>query len=180
MPNESGKPILVVIGDGGVGKTSIILRYTENKFEEGYIPTLEDHYTAAAKADGKEVTFDVADTAGQDDFKSLRDQYMQTGDIFMVVYSVCEPKSLKTAETLLDSIYANKQMNSFNFILVGNMCDRTNRMVSLEDAKEVAKKYNGEVIETSAKSNINIEEAFSKLAAMTLKKEEAGGCCEIF
>ena len=179
MPNEEGRPVLVVLGDGGVGKTSIILRFTNDKFEEGYIPTLEDHYQTTVKlSNGETVDFDVADTAGQDDFQSLRDQYMVTGDIFMVVFSLCDSKTLKTAENLLKNIKSLRQNAPFKFLLVANMCDRE-CTVSFDDAKRLAESFGGDVIQTSAKTNVGISASFEKLAELFTAKEKAGGCCRI-
>lgn len=174
-------PQLVVLGDGGVGKTSIILRYTRNQFSETYEPTLEDNYHASVMLDSGPFEMDIADTAGQDDYKSLRDRYMSTGDIFLIVYSVTEPRTLTTAKEMLNQIKVIKEDN-FKFLLAGNKCDIPNRQVTFDDGYAVAEEFGGHFLETSAKKVINIDEAFKEIAHMLKKDDNSAdvGCnCKI-
>ena len=175
-------PVLVVLGDGGVGKTSIVLRYTRNQFSETYEPTLEDNYKASVLMDdGTNFEIDIADTAGQDDYISLRDRYMDVADAFLVVYSITESRSLKTAESLLEQISTLRENKPFKFLLAGNKCDLSQRKVTPEDGKTLADKYHGQFLETSAFKRINIDESFKALAKMLSQTEQVDtGCnCKI-
>ena len=177
MVNEGNSsnavPQLVITGDGGVGKTSLVVRYTSNKFEEGYIPTLADHFDLDVKMDdGTHYKFDLEDTAGQDDFATLRDQFLESGDIFIIVYSVDSPASLRKADNLLGSISDLKNGKSFKFILVGNKIDIQNKSVAYDDAKFVADKYGGDLIECSAQANINVEECFRRIAKKWYEEDQ--------
>lgn len=173
--------VLVVLGDGGVGKTSIILRYTRNQFSETYEPTLEDNHKATVMYNDQKINLDIADTAGQDDYQSLRSRYMDVGDAFLVVYSVAEPRTLLTAKERLSEIKLLKENNKFKFILVGNKCDIQQRAVPAEDGQGVADQFEGKFLETSAKTNVNIQECFQMIAQMLVGEPEKseGGCCSI-
>ena len=175
-------PKLVVVGDGGVGKTSIIVRYTRDNFNEGYEPTLEDHYQANITCeDGSTLQLEIADTAGQEDYKALRDKFMAEGDAFLVVYSIIDSRSLQMADNLLEQISVLKENAPFKFVLCGNKCDmEAQRQVPKTDGKNLADKYKGEFLETSALNKANINEAFQTIGRL-LKANDVkdGGCCQI-
>ncbi|OHT01779.1 small GTP-binding protein [Tritrichomonas foetus] len=179
------KPKLVIVGDGGVGKTSIIVRYTRDQFSQGYEPTLEDNYQATIKIDDTtSIDIEIADTAGQEDYKALRDKYMAEGDAFFIVYSIIDARSLQMAESLLDQITLLKENSPFKFILVGNKCDMEGqRQVSKVDGKNLADKHSGLCFETSALSKQNIDVIFAEIGKMLLDKNKgeggSGGCCNI-
>lgn len=174
--------MLVIIGDGGVGKTSIVVRYIRDKFTLGYEPTLENNYEADIKLpDGNVVKVSIADTAGQEEYKSLRDNYMSQGDAFIIVYSIVELSSLKMTEQLLEQITILKENDPFKFILLGNKCDLADqRQVPTQEGQALADKYKGLFLETSAMTKVGIEEAFQKIGALLIKNDEKhGGCCNI-
>ncbi|KAH0790510.1 RAP1B, member of RAS oncogene family [Histomonas meleagridis] len=182
------KPKLVVAGDGGVGKTSIIVRYTKDQFSEGYEPTLEDNYHAKIELENKEVLeIEIADTAGQEDYKALRDKFMAEGDAFLIVYSIIDARSIQMADTLLEQISVLHEGDDFKFVLAGNKCDKeSKRQVTQEEGQDLAKKYHGVFLETSALSAINIQEVFQQIGKMLTappKEPEApkaeGSCCVI-
>lgn len=177
-------PKLVIVGDGGVGKTSIITRYIKDKFTQGYEPTLEDNYTTKIKiSDTETLEVEIADTAGQEDYKPLRDKYMVEGELFFVVYSIIDARSLQMAENLLEQIKSLKEGEPFKFILIGNKCDLTDqRSVPQIDGQNLANKFGGKFFETSALSKQNIDEVFRTIGKLYLEKgskSETGGCCII-
>jgi small GTP-binding protein len=180
-------PRLVVVGDGRVGKTCIIVQLVRDTFIEDYTPTLEAHYKADINlGNGETLPVEITDAAGQEDFVALRDLSMGNGDLFLIVYSVTEFKSLGLADELGERIRSMKK-GPLNFVFAGNKCDLAEeRQVTGADAKAIADKYRAKFIETSAVTRQGINEVFLKIARLwneqlrhvQRKKGEAddGGC----
>eukprot|EP01119_Soliformovum_irregulare_P018477 TRINITY_DN567_c0_g1_i1.p1 TRINITY_DN567_c0_g1~~TRINITY_DN567_c0_g1_i1.p1 ORF type:complete len:188 (+),score=31.42 TRINITY_DN567_c0_g1_i1:145-708(+) len=156
---------ITVIGSGLVGKSALTVRFIQGNFVEKYDATIEDSYRRQTEIDGKACLLDVMDTAGQDEYSALRDQYMQTGEGFLVVYSITAKPTFDFVTKLRSSIMRMKNnQEDFPFVLVGNKKDLVNdRVISTEDGQNLATKYSAKFIETSAKLNENVEEAFFTL-----------------
>ncbi|KAF2988587.1 hypothetical protein EK904_007338 [Melospiza melodia maxima] len=86
---------LVVVGDGGVGKSALTIQFFQKIFVPDYDPTIEDSYLKHTEIDGQWAILDVLDTAGQEEFSAMREQYMRTGDGFLIVYSVTDKASFE-------------------------------------------------------------------------------------
>ncbi len=84
---------LVVVGDGGVGKSALTIQFFQKMFVEDYDPTIEDSYIQHTEIEGQWCILDVLDTAGQEEFSAMREQYMRKGDGFLLVYSVTDKAS---------------------------------------------------------------------------------------
>ena len=99
---------LVVVGDGAVGKTCLLISYTSNSFPQEYVPTVFDNYSANVMVDNKTVSLGLWDTAGQEEFSSMQDQWMRDGKGFLLVYSITSKVSFDSIATLSDKILRTK------------------------------------------------------------------------
>jgi len=114
--------------------------------------------------DNKPVVLDIIDTAGQEEYKPIRDQYLKRGQGFLIVYAIDSIESFRNVPTLHQSILRAKDEEHFPCILVGNKLDlAANREVPTEEAKTLASKLNIPFFETSAKERINLVESFSEI-----------------
>ncbi|OAF67058.1 Ras-related protein Rap-2a [Intoshia linei] len=154
----------VILGSGGVGKSAITYRYINQSFHEKYDPTIEDHYK---KSHDKDTIMEVIDTAGTEQFTAMRDLYMKTGNIFILVYTITSRITFKDIELLMLSlkrIIKEENKNDALIIIIGNKCDLQNeREVSTSEGEAYALKHDCIFYETSAKNNINIHELFQRI-----------------
>merc|ERR1712117_895240 len=91
---------IVVLGAGGVGKSALTLRLISDEFAEEYDPTIEDSYRKQVAIDGKPALLDVLDTAGQEEYASLQDQWIREGDGYLIVYAINNKASFDEAEII--------------------------------------------------------------------------------
>ncbi|KAJ6665605.1 hypothetical protein lerEdw1_003448 [Lerista edwardsae] len=156
---------LVVVGDGGVGKSALTIQFFQKIFVPDYDPTIEDSYLKHTEIDGQWAILDVLDTAGQEEFSAMREQYMRTGDGFLIVFSVTDKASFEHVDRFHQLILRVKDRESFPMILVANKVDLMHlRKITREQGKEMAAKHNIPYIETSAKDPpLNVDKAFHDL-----------------
>lgn len=159
---------VIVIGSGGVGKSALTLQFMYDEFVEDYEPTKADSYRKKIMLDGKEAQIDILDTAGQEDYAAIRDNYFRSGEAFLCVYSILEPESLSATEELREQVLRVKNDDkTIPFLLVGNKTDLNNRrMVSQETALELARQWGVPYVETSAKTRQNVDQVFIELMRM--------------
>lgn len=157
----------VIMGPGGVGKSAITLQLMQNRFVEGHDPTIEDSYQKYINVEGKPCRLDILDTAGQEEFKSMRSQYMRQGQGFILVYSITDANSFQKCREFYDEVQRAKGgKDNVVLVLVGNKCDlKDDRQVSPDDGRKCAESefQTPLFFETSAKDNINIQEVFFQL-----------------
>ncbi|KAI5898618.1 ras protein [Schizophyllum commune H4-8] len=167
---------VAVLGDGGVGKTALAVQFTLNCFVETYDPTIEDAYRKQLVVDNKMCFVEVIDTAGQEEYATLRDQWVREGQGFILVYSIASRSTFDRLEVFRQSMRRVKRGDPI-FMLVGNKCDKTyEREVSKEEGAQLARQFGCEFIETSAKTAQNVERLFTTLvrALRQTKQIEAG------
>lgn len=152
---------LVVVGGGGVGKSALTIQLIQSHFVDEYDPTIEDSYRKQCTIDDQQVLLDVLDTAGQEEYLAMREQYMRTGEGFLLVYSINSLNSFQELNSFYDQILRVKDSDNVPVLVVGNKCDlEMERQVSYEDGLALANSFNCPFLETSAKQRINVEEAF--------------------
>jgi Ras-related protein M-Ras len=134
-------------------------------FVEDYDPTIEDSYIQHTEIDGQWCILDVLDTAGQEEFSAMREQYMRKGDAFLLVYSVTDRASYMNMKHFHTLILRVKDKDSYPMILVANKVDLVHlRQVSQEQGQELANMLKIPYIETSAKTPpINVDKAFHEV-----------------
>jgi len=164
---------IVVLGGGGVGKSALTIRLVTNNFLEEYDPTIEDSYRKSVVIDEKACLLDILDTAGQEEFSSMQDQWMREGQAFLVVYSITSRATFDEAIIMREKILRCKEEEEPPIVLVGNKCDlEDQRQVQKHEGEELATEWgtNSNFFETSAKEKINHEECF--YAAVRLVREQ--------
>lgn len=159
------------MGAGGVGKTALILQFVSGHFLEELDPTIEDLYTKKTDVDGSSVMLEILDTAGQEEFAAMREQYIRTGEAFILVYSIANQHSFTDVCNLKKQIDRQKEGKSYPLLLVGNMSDRNvRRVVTTQEGEVIAREWGCPFLETSAKENYNVQEVFHKIIREERKK----------
>uniref|UniRef100_A0A1I8MAM2 Ras family protein n=2 Tax=Musca domestica TaxID=7370 RepID=A0A1I8MAM2_MUSDO len=158
---------VVVFGAGGVGKSSLVLRFIKGTFRESYIPTIEDTYRQVISCNKTICTLQITDTTGSHQFPAMQRLSITKGHAFILVYSVCSKQSLEELKPIWNLIKELKGQDIVNIpvMLVGNKCDESAelRNVTEEEGKEQARLWNISFMETSAKTNHNVTELFQEL-----------------
>ncbi|KAJ3032785.1 Ras GTPase [Rhizophlyctis rosea] len=155
---------LVVVGGGGVGKSALTIQFIQSQFVDEYDPTIEDSYRKQCIIDNEPALLDVLDTAGQEEYSAMREQYMRSGEGFLLVYTITSRSSFEEIDAFHQQILRVKDKDSFPVVLVGNKCDLDHdRAVGVNEGKEAAKRYGCRFLETSARMRVNVDEAFFAL-----------------
>lgn len=187
MSSSSRKKTLlkvIILGDSGVGKTSLMQQFVNSKFSHQYKATIgADFLTKEITVDNKKlVTLQIWDTAGQERFQSLGVAFYRGADCCVLCFDVTNEKSLNNLTSWKDEFLVQSNVSNpqdFPFIIIGNKID-------VDDSKKIpslSKKLNNitnnqmgglnyPVFETSAKDGVNVEAAFEVIAKMALQQEE--------
>ncbi|EMP24136.1 GTP-binding protein Di-Ras1 [Chelonia mydas] len=164
MPEQSNDYRVVVFGAGGVGKSSLVLRFVKGTFRDTYIPTIEDTYRQVISCDKSVCTLQITDTTGSHQFPAMQRLSISKGHAFILVFSVTSKQSLEELKPIYQQILQIKgSVDSIPIMLVGNKCDETQREVETKEGEAVAKEWKCAFMETSAKMNYNVKELFQEL-----------------
>ena len=151
---------LLMIGDSGVGKSSLLLRFASDQFEDSYMTTVGlDFKIRTVEVDGKVVKLQMWDTAGEERFRTITSSYYRGAQGIVVVYGLDDKKSFENVKQWVEEIdrYAGEGVVK---LLVGNKCDVEARQVTREEAEKFAEELKMRYMETSAKTGENVEETF--------------------
>ncbi|KAH7589902.1 Ras family [Nakaseomyces glabratus] len=171
---------VIILGDSGVGKTSLMHRYVNDKYSQQYKATIGADFLTKEVVldDDKVVTMQVWDTAGQERFQSLGVAFYRGADCCVLVYDVTNAKSFENIKSWKDEflVHANiSSPESFPFVILGNKVDieDSKKVVSEKAGQELAKSL-GDVplFLTSAKSAINVDTAFEEIAKSALQQNQ--------
>jgi len=163
---------LLIIGDSGVGKSALLLRFADNVFTSSYITTIGvDFKIRTLVVDGERVKLQIWDTAGQERFRTITATYYRGTHGVIVVYDVTNGESFANVKRWLHEIEQN--CDDVNRILVGNKNDDPSRkVVETSDAQRYADQMSIRLFETSAKDNINVEEMFMCITELVLQAKK--------
>ncbi|KAJ2938024.1 hypothetical protein O0L34_g14475 [Tuta absoluta] len=155
---------VIMVGSGGVGKSALTLQFMYDEFVEDYEPTKADSYRKKVVLDGEEVQIDILDTAGQEDYAAIRDNYFRSGEGFLCVFSITEPESFDATQEFREQILRVKNDENIPFLLVGNKSDLAEkRRVPLDACRDRAHSWGVPYVETSAKTRDNVDKVFFDL-----------------
>lgn len=163
---------LLIIGDSGVGKSSLLIRFSDNTFSGSYITTIGvDFKIRTVVINGERVKLQIWDTAGQERFRTITNTYYRGTHGVIVVYDVTNGESFANVKRWLQEIESNCDV--VNKVLVGNKNDDPNRKVVItEDSDRFAKQMDIQLFETSAKDNLNVEEMFLAITEQVLRHKK--------
>ncbi|XP_008307416.1 ras-related protein Rap-2b [Cynoglossus semilaevis] len=155
---------VVVLGSGGVGKSALTVQFVTGSFIEKYDPTIEDFYRKEIEVDSSPSVLEILDTAGTEQFASMRDLYIKNGQGFILVYSLVNQQSFQDIKPMRDQIIRVKRYERVPMILVGNKVDlEGEREVSSGEGKALADDWSCPFMETSAKNKSSVDELFAEI-----------------
>lgn len=156
---------ILIIGNSSVGKSNILLRYTDNVFNDSFLPTIGvDFKIKNMTVNNQRVKLNIWDTAGQERFKTITSTYYKGSHGIVLVYDITDRESFNNINNWINEVKRNASGN-VSMLLVGNKCDlEDERVVSTKEGQEYAKAVGMSYLETSAKADLNIRETFNVLA----------------
>ena len=161
---------IVVLGESGVGKTSILTQYCKNKFDISLKPTIGvDLVTKIITINGKKISCIIWDTAGQERFQSMENSFYRGSSACVLVYDITNKDSFLKIEHWRQQFILNNNINdddsnNIPFLLIGNKSDKNdNKIIISNEGKEYANKYGMLFYETSALNKSNINESFNDI-----------------
>ena len=166
---------LILVGDAGVGKTSLIVRYAEKEFVENYCTTIGiDFKIKTITRKGYKINLQIFDTAGQERFRSISKTYFKNVDGIFLTFDLTEKSSYENLNSWINNIIEEaNDPKELKLILLGNKCDKKEQKVLEEN--EIKKKFKYPYLETSAKKGTNVIKAFEEMIDLIIKdktKEE--------
>ncbi|GIM15586.1 hypothetical protein Vretimale_18322 [Volvox reticuliferus] len=165
---------LLLVGDSGVGKSCLLLRFTDDMFTSSFITTIGiDFKIKKVDVDGKIVKLQIWDTAGQERFRTITSAYYRGAQGIILVYDITDEASFNNVRNWMRNIEQHASDN-VNKILVGNKLDlaEEKRVVSTARGQALADEFGFRFYETSAKDNVHVEEAFIAVAKDVLARME--------
>ena len=166
---------VLLLGNSDVGKSSLLLRYVDSVWNDAFVPTIGvDFKVKTLNINDKKIKMQIWDTAGQERFRTVVATYFRGAHGILLLYDVTNKDSFKNLESWLIEIEKNAKEKVLK-ILIGNKCDLTDdREISTEEGKAFALRNGMEFMETSAKMNTNVTEAFETLGKLMIEFNSKG------
>ena len=167
---------LLMIGDSGVGKTCLLLRYANDSFSPTFITTIGiDFKIKNVDIDGTRIKLQIWDTAGQERFRTITTSYFRGAQGILLVYDVTDRRSFESIRNWISQIQQHADVH-VNKILVGNKCDMTDeKVVSTQEGMDLANEFGIPFAEVSAKNDIKVDDSFKDLATAVKERLQADG-----
>jgi small GTP-binding protein len=163
---------LLLIGESAVGKSCLLLRFAENKFQESFLYTIGiDFKVRHVEINDTKVKLQIWDTAGQEKFRTITKAYYRGAHGIMLVFDVTNIDTFSQTRQWINSINDNVT-DPVAIILIGNKVDMEGRKVTREQAQALADEFKIEYFETSAKDGSNVESTFFHLAKVILDDKQ--------
>ena len=165
----------IIIGDAAVGKSNLLLRYAHGQFKDEYQLTIGVEFGAKnISINDKIYRIQIWDTAGQENFRSITRAYYKNSVCALVVYDITNRDSFNNISNWIEDC-KNQSPKTIFMVLVGNKSDLSDkRVISIDEGRELAEKYNMIFFETSAKTGDNVDLIFFKSAEEIAKKIDQG------
>ncbi|GMG56250.1 unnamed protein product [Ambrosiozyma monospora] len=162
---------LLLVGDSGVGKSCLLLRFVDDKFNPSFITTIGiDFKIKTIEINGLKIKLQVWDTAGQERFRTITTAYYRGATGIIIVFDVCDENSFESVKKWFQTVQQHAKDDAQLF-LVGNKCDDSDsRQVSTKQGELLAQELGLPFLESSAKSGINVNEVFYKLTELILER----------
>jgi small GTP-binding protein len=159
---------IVVLGAGAVGKSCLSIQYVQGHFVERYDSTIEDVYRKPTTFDGESMVLTIVDTAGQDTFGTMREQYMRSGQAFVLVYSLTDPDSLQKLKVIYAQLRRIRGEEAFiPCVAVGNKIDLgAQRAVPRDAGQEFARLAQCQHFEVTARDRAMVDGVFSHVVQL--------------
>ena len=174
MENKKIKVKLILVGETTVGKTSIINQYIDKTFKEEYMMTIgKEKSLKNINLEGKEVTLEIYDTAGQIDYRAINKIFMKNTDIALIVYDITNKKSFEELSDWINSVNQSNNNKNVIFGIAANKSDLyEQKVINKKEGEEFAKNNNALFFETSAKDYDSVENVFLTLSEEYIKNQE--------
>ena len=155
---------VVVLGSCGVGKSALIAKFLSGNFLEKYDRTIEDSYRKEIEVGGAPSVLEILDTAGTEQFTSMRDLYFKNGHGFVIVYSITSMETFQYIRSMKEQIVRAKGTDRIPMLLVGNKCDlESQREVHSGESALLSHQWSCPFLEASAKNTQNVNEVFIEI-----------------
>lgn len=166
---------LLLIGDSGVGKSCLLLRFSDDQFTPSFITTIGiDFKIKTIELDGKRIKLQIWDTAGQERFRTITTAYYRGAMGILLIYDVCDELSFQNINNWIRNIEQHAAA-SVDQVLIGNKADmRDNKRITTEQGQTLADQHHIKFFECSAKTNLMVVEAFTSIAIDIKKRLDSG------